>query len=57
MQSDQKESAYIQIEQLNKSFYPDGQELKVLKGIDLNVRKGEIFGIIGFSGAGKSGDQ
>ncbi|MCR5032930.1 MAG: ATP-binding cassette domain-containing protein [Lachnospiraceae bacterium] len=54
MQSDQKESAYIQIEQLNKSFYPDGQELKVLKGIDLNVRKGEIFGIIGFSGAGKS---
>jgi lipoprotein-releasing system ATP-binding protein len=30
------------------------QELKVLKGIDLEIEKGEIFAIVGHSGAGKS---
>ncbi|MBI4146105.1 ABC transporter ATP-binding protein [Candidatus Woesearchaeota archaeon] len=33
-----------------KSF----QDHKVLQGIDLDVRKGEIFGIIGMSGTGKT---
>ena len=47
-------SAYLKIKDLHKSFYPHGQQLKVLDGIDLEVEKGEIFGIIGFSGAGKS---
>lgn len=47
-------SNYIQIQNLKKTFYPHGEPLEVLKGIDLTVRKGEIFGIIGFSGAGKS---
>ena len=47
-------SNYIQIENLQKTFYPHGKPLKVLKGINLNIKKGEIFGIIGFSGAGKS---
>ena len=47
-------SAYLQIKDLHKTFYPHGQPLKVLDGIDLDVEKGEIFGIIGFSGAGKS---
>ena len=46
--------AYIQISGLYKSYYPHGQELPVLRGIDLSIYKGEIFGIIGFSGAGKS---
>lgn len=45
---------YIQISGLHKTFYSHGNALPVLKGIDLTVRKGEIFGIIGFSGAGKS---
>ena len=47
-------SAYLQIRDLHKTFYPHGQSLKVLDGIDLDVEQGEIFGIIGFSGAGKS---
>lgn len=34
-------------------YYP-GQKNASLKEIDLNVKKGDIFGIIGFSGAGKS---
>ena len=40
----------IEIEQVHKSF---GQ-LKVLKGIDLAVQKGEVLTIIGGSGSGKS---
>ena len=47
-------SAYLTIKDLHKTFYPHGQQLKVLDGINLDVEKGEIFGIIGFSGAGKS---
>ncbi len=30
------------------------RELEALKGIDLEIKKGEIFGVIGLSGAGKS---
>ncbi|CDZ23968.1 Methionine import ATP-binding protein MetN [[Clostridium] cellulosi] len=45
---------YIQISDLHKTFHSHGSSLQVLKGINLTVRKGEIFGIIGFSGAGKS---
>ena len=40
----------IKIENLHKSF----GELEVLKGIDLEVKKGEVVAIIGSSGTGKS---
>lgn len=40
----------VQVSGLHKSY---GQ-LKVLKGIDLEVRKGEVISIVGASGAGKS---
>ena len=44
----------IKIQDLSKSFdTPDG-EIKVLDGINLEIYRGEIFGIIGVSGAGKS---
>jgi lipoprotein-releasing system ATP-binding protein len=39
---------------VTKSFKTEAGELKVLKGIDLSIRKGEMLGIIGASGAGKS---
>lgn len=45
---------FIEVTQLYKTFYNKKQKIEVLKGIDLSVRKGEIFGIVGFSGAGKS---
>ncbi|MDU7692741.1 MAG: ATP-binding cassette domain-containing protein [Helicobacter sp.] len=35
-----------------KKTYPNG--FTALKGIDLQVKKGDIFGIVGYSGAGKS---
>ncbi len=48
------EAEYIKIVDLHKTFSAHGQPLEVLKGVNLSVRRGEIFGIIGFSGAGKS---
>lgn len=40
----------LKVEGVTKSF---GQQ-KVLKGISLEIRKGEIFGIVGASGSGKT---
>ena len=40
----------IKIRNLHKSF----ADLKVLKGIDLDVKKGEVLSVIGASGSGKS---
>ena len=37
-----------------KTYKNDGKEFEALKDVSLEVREGEIFGIIGMSGAGKS---
>lgn len=42
--------AYLEIKNLNKSF----GNTEVLKGIDLEVEKGEVVSIIGSSGSGKT---
>lgn len=44
----------IETAQLKKSFITKAGELQVLKGIDLSVRGGEMVGIVGASGVGKS---
>lgn len=47
-------TAIISVKKLEKSFM-DGKEItKVLKGVDLEVEKGEFVAIMGRSGAGKS---
>lgn len=43
----------IQLEKINKSYF-NGAPLHVLKGIDLEIRKGEMVAIMGASGSGKS---
>ncbi|GHV64976.1 hypothetical protein FACS1894199_04520 [Bacteroidia bacterium] len=43
----------IRIRELNKTYY-SGTPLHVLKGINLNVEKGEFISIMGASGSGKS---
>ena len=49
-----EERPLIQIKGLKKVYQVPGGEVVALNGIDLTVRKGEIYGIIGMSGAGKS---
>lgn len=44
----------IEIADLEKRFRSKNTEVYALKGIQLTIRKGDIFGIIGKSGAGKS---
>jgi lipoprotein-releasing system ATP-binding protein len=44
----------ITVSGLEKSFYMTAGELKVLKGIDAVFGEGEVVGIVGASGAGKS---
>lgn len=43
----------IQLKEINKT-YNNGAPLHVLKGIDLNIEKGEFVSIMGASGSGKS---
>ncbi|MBP6861218.1 MAG: ATP-binding cassette domain-containing protein [Neisseriaceae bacterium] len=44
----------IELSNINKTFYVDKRPVQALKDVSINVKKGEIFGIIGYSGAGKS---
>ena len=44
----------IQIQHLTKNFGGGPNEVHALSDISLDIRQGEIFGIIGLSGAGKS---
>lgn len=44
----------INFHQVFKNYYVKGREVEALKPIDLQVARGEVFGLIGHSGAGKS---
>jgi len=44
----------LDIQQVNKTFYSDGQLTEALTGINLQVKENEIITIIGPSGCGKS---
>ena len=44
----------IQIKDVTKTFVGKDNTVEALKGINLEIHKGEIYGIIGMSGAGKS---
>jgi len=44
----------IQIEKLRKTYRSRGREVTAVDGVDLEVREGEVFGVLGRSGAGKS---
>jgi D-methionine transport system ATP-binding protein len=47
-------TSLIQIRGLSKVFETGAGEVNVLEDIDLDIMEGEIFGIIGMSGVGKS---
>jgi lipoprotein-releasing system ATP-binding protein len=46
--------ALLEAREINKSFGTEAGELKVLKGVSVAIKAGEMVGIIGASGAGKS---
>ncbi len=50
----EKELCVIHIEALEKHYGEGKQRVSALRGIDLSIAQGEVFGIIGRSGAGKS---
>ncbi|MEG0260335.1 MAG: methionine ABC transporter ATP-binding protein [Lysinibacillus sp.] len=44
----------IQLQNITKKYKTGNGELTAVKDVSLSINKGEIFGIIGYSGAGKS---
>ena len=44
----------ISIKGLSKTFSSNHQEIKAVDDLALTIQEGEIFGVIGYSGAGKS---
>ena len=49
-----RNDSILKVEGLHKSYHMGATEVKVLKGVDFAVKKGEFVAIIGASGSGKS---
>jgi lipoprotein-releasing system ATP-binding protein len=44
----------IKLKNLSKTFFKDGNKIEVLRGLNLEIAKGESLAMLGVSGAGKS---
>jgi lipoprotein-releasing system ATP-binding protein len=47
-------STLVRVRALRKRFLHEGREVEILRGIDLEVKTGEMLAVVGASGAGKS---
>lgn len=47
-------SLMILLKNISKTYTHQGKTIHALNGVDLHVKKGEIYGVVGQSGAGKS---
>lgn len=54
MAQDIEKETIVKFENLTKVFKVKGQDFKALDNVSFEVKKGDIYGLIGFSGAGKS---
>lgn len=52
--SDKKKQVLLEIENLQIQGYTDETWIDIIKGVDLTLHRGEVMGLIGESGAGKS---
>jgi len=52
--SSPKPQALLTAHDLNKTYHMGGQALHVLRGVDIEVRRGEWLAVLGASGSGKS---
>ena len=48
---------FLEIKQIKKSFGMGDSRIEVLKGIDLEIERGEFCVLLGPSGSGKSTDR
>lgn len=48
------EAALLEIADLRVAFHTPREELQAVNGVSLSIRSGEIFGVVGESGCGKS---
>jgi D-methionine transport system ATP-binding protein len=44
----------IEIQHLNKTYHSKSGDVNAVHDVNLTIREGDIYGIIGYSGAGKS---
>ena len=46
--------AFVEIRELSKSYWLHGKRIDVLRGLSLDIERGELLSLVGASGAGKS---
>ena len=52
------EDRYVELFRLTKAYpNPYGEEVRVIEDFNLIIKRGEIIGVIGHSGCGKSANQ
>ncbi len=54
MSDNSGDKGFVRVKKLKKAFFLDGSEIVILDDIDFSINRGEMVGIVGSSGAGKS---